>query len=102
MKMVCWNARSLSSGDSKSATASRNHTQLASGVSGSRAGSLQALIAAVQDELTGTKRVTVHNFSTSAVDIGTATMWDVLIITRTTETPDFATLVDQLLKKVTV
>ena len=34
VKMVCWKACSFSSGESKSATASRNHTRLRTGVTG--------------------------------------------------------------------
>jgi hypothetical protein len=64
-----------------------------------QAGSMNAIIAAVQSVLTGTKYVQVYANTSDPLHIGAATMWDVLIVTRTSETPGFAAIVDMVNRK---
>lgn len=55
---------------------------------GFRAGSLAALVAAVQTQLTGSQYVRVYKNSDASVGgIGTKDMWHVLIVTKSGETP---------------
>lgn len=54
---------------------------------GWRAGTKSSVADAARSVLTGTKFAVVYDHSTAAVR-GTASVWDVLIVTRPTETPD--------------
>jgi P2-related tail formation protein len=58
---------------------------------GWRAGTTAAIAAAARLELTGTKSVTVYDHSISVP--GDGTMWDILVITLRTETPNFDRMV---------
>jgi hypothetical protein len=56
--------------------------------SGFKAGSKPALGDAVRSELTGTKSVAIYDHSTDAPSgVGAGTQWEVLIVTRSSETP---------------
>lgn len=68
-----------------SETAARDAVAFAS--AGWRAGTKSAVADAAKSELTGTKYAAVYDHSTSAVR-GTAGAFDVLVVTRPTETPD--------------
>lgn len=60
---------------------------IASALQGNKPGTKAAIAEAAQKCLTGTKRVRVFDHSTAiGVGIGTGTMWDVLIVTRASET----------------
>ena len=69
-----------------------------SGSSGFRSGSKQAIEDAVRSELTGTRSVAVFPHSTPS-GIGTGGPWDVLIVTRASETPGFAAVVEAVTRK---
>lgn len=56
--------------------------------SGFRAGTKEALVNAAKTALTGTKTATIHDHTSETSEIGAATVWDVLIVTRGDETPD--------------
>lgn len=63
-------------------------------------GTRAALVAAVKSALAGDHYVNLYKNSTSTADIGTASMWDVLIVTKASETleqkvPDFYTQASQ-------
>lgn len=51
-------------------------------------GTRQALVAAIETALVGDKYVNLYRNSTNTGNIGTATVWDVLIVTKATETLD--------------
>lgn len=64
---------------------------IAAAATGWRAATKAAIAYAARTELTGTKYAAVYDHSTSSAGgVGTGTMWDVLIVTRTTETPSSA------------
>lgn len=61
---------------------------------GFRAGTKQAVADAAKTELTGAKAARVYDHSTdTAGGLGTATQWDVLIVTRPSETPSIAAVI---------
>jgi hypothetical protein len=59
---------------------------IASAASGWRAGTKASIAAVVAAQLTGTKQVSIYDHSVNSP--GDGTMWDVLIVTRASETPD--------------
>ncbi len=62
--------------------------------SGWRAGTKPAVADAAKTELTGTRYARVYDHSTGAVNgVGAGGPWDVLIVTRSTETPSVAAVV---------
>jgi hypothetical protein len=67
-------------------------------VSGFRVGTKKAIADAARSVLTGTKHVEVYDHSTDS-DIGGATMWDVLIVTREEETPDVSLVLATVMRK---
>lgn len=67
--------------------------------SGWRAGTKLAVANAAKSVLTGTQYAKVYDHSTSLGDKGSAGAWDVLIVTRNSETPDAATVLDTINKK---
>jgi hypothetical protein len=67
-------------------------------VSGFKVGTKRAIADAAKSVLTGTKHVEVYDHSTDT-DIGGATMWDVLIVTRTEETPDVSLVLQTVMRK---
>lgn len=66
---------------------------------GWRAGNKQAVADAAKTVLTGTKYAQVYDHSTDVSAIGAATQWDVLIVTRTSETPDPALVIPTVIAK---
>lgn len=71
-----------------------------SAVSGYRSGTKGAIVASAQSALTGTKFAKVYDHSTSAEDgIGKGGQWDVLIVTRASETPSGADVLDTVVRK---
>lgn len=54
---------------------------------GWRAGTTAGMEDAARSELTGTKYVKIYDHSASAGAVGAGTQWDVLVVTRPTETP---------------
>jgi hypothetical protein len=77
--------------------AARDAVQFAS--SGYRGGTKAAVADAAKSELTGTRYAQVFDHSTDASVIGAAGEWDVLIVTRTTETPSVARVLDAVVAK---
>lgn len=77
--------------------AARDAVQFAS--SGYRGGTKAAVADAAKSELTGTRYATIYDHSTDSSVIGAAGEWDVLIVTRTSETPDVAKVLDAVVKK---
>jgi hypothetical protein len=77
--------------------AARDAVQFAS--SGYRGGTKAAVADAAKSELTGTRYAQVFDHSTDASVIGAAGEWDVLIVTRTTETPSVALVLDAVVAK---
>lgn len=76
----------------------RDAVQFAS--SGFHAGSQTALEDAARSELTGTRYVRVYTHSTDDMaGIGTGTEWDILLVTKTSETPSVAQVVDTVIRK---
>jgi hypothetical protein len=71
---------------------------IAAATSGFRAGSRAALAAAARSALTGSRYVSVTPNSTGQAG-STPTMWDVLIRTRSTETPDPQAVIDTIVRK---
>lgn len=71
---------------------------IAGASTGFMAGTKQAVAAAAGTELTGTKHAEVYDHSTATVR-GTASMWDVLIITRPSETPSDAAVLEAVARK---
>lgn len=68
--------------------------------SGFRAGSKTAIADAARSALTGSKYVVVYDHSTDDVGgIGTGTQWDVLLITKSTETPDLPAVLEAINRK---
>lgn len=63
-------------------------TAIASAASGFRAATKGAIVAAAQTLLTGTKYVQVYDHSATVP--GDGTVWDILVVTRPSETPDAA------------
>lgn len=73
---------------------------VSSGSSGWRAGTKAAVAAAAQSVLTGTRYAKVYDHSTSTgAGLGTASEWDVLVVTRSSETPDPAVVLDAIVRK---
>lgn len=72
---------------------------ISTGSGGFRAGSRDAIIDAVKSELTGTKYVQVFQNSNATAPIGTASMWNLLILTKYSETPSFAQIVETVIRK---
>ena len=68
---------------------------------GFRAGSNMALSAAVASQLTGTKynRIYAQRDGAAGSTTHVGTQWDILIITKTSETPSPSTLVDEIIRK---
>lgn len=64
---------------------------------GYKAGSKQAIADAARSELTGTRHVEVYDHSINVP--GDGGQWDVLLITKVTETPGFAALVETIIRK---
>lgn len=60
---------------------------IASASGGWLAGTKQAMIAAAQTVLTGAQYVNVFDHTTDSSDVGAATVWDVLVVSRSSETP---------------
>lgn len=67
--------------------------------SGWRVGTKKALADAAKSELTGTKYAQVYDHSTDSSVIGAASEWDVLIVTRGTETPNVAAVLEAVKRK---
>lgn len=67
--------------------------------SGWQAGNKTAVADAAKTELTGTKFARVYDHSTAASVIGAASQWDVLIVTRPTETPNPAAVIEAVKRK---
>lgn len=70
--------------------------------SGWRAGTKTAVAAAAKSELTGERRSRVYDHSSTARpqgSLGTAGPWDVLIVTRNSETPSGAAVVQAVIRK---
>lgn len=65
--------------------------------SGFRAGTKQAIADAAKTALTGTKFVAVYDHTIS--DPGDGTMWDVMLLTRGSETPDVAAVLQTVVRK---
>lgn len=78
-------------------TAKRDAIRYAS--NGWRAGTRAAVADAARSELTGTRGVRVYDHATSIATLGDDTQWDVLIITRPDETPDFADVLQAIVDK---
>lgn len=73
---------------------------ISSASSGFRAGSRQSLEEAAKSLLTGSRYAKVFPFSTDGPNTGTGTQWDVLVVTKTSETPGTsAEMVDALKRK---
>lgn len=68
-------------------TAADQRTVLATPETGYKPGSKDAIAAPVKVLLTGEKFVRVYHHSNSAGGIGAGTAWDMLIVTKTEETP---------------
>lgn len=66
--------------------------------SGWKAGTKRAVADAAKSELTGTRHAEVYDHSTVG-SIGTGSEWDVLIVTRGTETPSGAAVVAAVTRK---
>lgn len=66
---------------------------------GWRAGTRQAVADAGKSELTGTRYAEVRDHTTDTSARGAAGEWDVLVITRTSETPSAAAVVDAIYRK---
>lgn len=77
--------------------AARDAVQFAS--SGYRGGTKAAVADAARSELTGTRYATIYDHSTDVSVIGAAGEWDVLIVTRASETPDVARVLDAVVRK---
>jgi hypothetical protein len=77
--------------------AARDAVQFAS--SGYRSGTKAAVADAAKSELTGTRYAKVYDHSTDTSQIGAAGEWDVLIVTRTSETPSVARVLDAVVAK---
>lgn len=69
---------------------------IAGASTGFMAGTKQAVAAAAGTELTGTKHAEVYDHRTAT---GTGTMWDVLIVTRPSETPSNAAVLAAVSRK---
>lgn len=69
---------------------------------GWRVGTKKSIVDAAKSALTGTKYAKVYDHSTEPGDIGTATMWDVLLVTRTSETPDLPAVLEAIRLKQAV
>lgn len=67
--------------------------------SGWRAATRSAVEDAAKTVLTGTKYVRVYDHATTRADAGTATQWDILIVTRPSETPDVQAVLDTVVAK---
>lgn len=66
---------------------------------GWRSGNKQAIRDAARTELTGTKYAAVYDHSTDASAIGAAGEWDVLVVTRPSETPAAAAVLEAIRRK---
>jgi hypothetical protein len=77
--------------------AARDAVQFAS--SGYRGGTKAAVADAAKSELTGTRYAQIYDHSTDTSAIGAAGKWDVLIVTRTSETPSVARVLDAVVAK---
>jgi hypothetical protein len=77
--------------------AARDAVQFAS--SGYRGGTKAAVADAAKSELNGSRYAQVYDHSTDTSVIGAAGEWDVLIVTRQTETADVAAVLDAVVKK---
>jgi hypothetical protein len=77
--------------------AARDAVQFAS--SGYRGGTKAAVADAAKSELTGSRYAQVYDHSTDTSAIGAAGEWDVLIVTRTSETPSVARVLDAVVAK---
>lgn len=60
---------------------------IGSAAAGWQAGSKASVAAAAQTVLTGSKSVAIYNHTTDSSGFGAGTQWDVLLVTRTDETP---------------
>jgi hypothetical protein len=70
---------------------------VAGAVNGYQVGTKGAIAKAAQSGLTGTKYAEVHDHSIAAV--GDGGMWDVLIVTRASETPDINAVINAVVTK---
>ena len=66
---------------------------------GWRAGTKTAVADAAKTVLTGSKYARLYDHATTRIDAGTATVWDVLIVTRPSETPDVQAVLDTVVAK---
>jgi hypothetical protein len=66
---------------------------------GWRAGTKTAVADAAKTALTGDKYARVYDHATTRQDAGTQTEWDVLIVTRPSETPDVQAVLDTVVAK---
>lgn len=76
--------------------AARDAVAFASG--GWRAGTRAAMADAARSALTGTRYVRIYDHS-DEMPPGDATQWDVLVVTRSSETPDPAVVLDAIVEK---
>lgn len=67
--------------------------------SGWRAGTKTAVANAAKSVLTGTQYAKVYDHATSISNAGTASAWDVLVVTRTSETPSVDTVLTTINRK---
>lgn len=80
-------------------TVAEQRAAIAGVSTGFMAGTKTAVAQAAQTELTGTKYVKIYDHSTSSSALGGATIWDVLVVTRTSETPNTAAVLDAIVRK---
>lgn len=67
--------------------------------SGWQSGTKTSVAAAAKSVLTGSKYAKVYDHSTDSSAIGAASVWDVLIVTRQSETPDPALVLATVVRK---